>query len=219
MFYGVIHEGVLLDSKDVKYHLDEFKSGKVKTLFITGNSGSGKSTLARKMKEEMNITLYELDDIGWNDKYSDEQLKKEFPDMYGFLTGPGKQYRIVDGKINGIEVNSENFNQVNACADFIKYIASKKPRCIVEGIQIFLAISEKKIDIGLFENSALLIKGTSGAKSVYRGTKRDIEIDKKYNEKNLNGGGKLFKYVVDKVKYMLSDEASLKELRKHYKGR
>ena len=221
MFYGVIHEGYVFDSKDIKYQVEEFEQGKVKTLFITGLVGSGKSTLGRKYKEQFKIPLYQLDDIGWNDKYSDDQLKNEYPDMYNFLTGPGKKYRIIDGKINGVEVNSENFNDSEACGNFIKYILSKNPRCIVEGIQIFVAVADKQIDINSFEKSALFIKGTSGAKAVYRGTKRDIELDKEYPIYN-NGplkGKNLFKHVLTQIKFMLQDEKSLKELRNRYKNK
>jgi hypothetical protein len=216
MFYGVIHEGYILDSKDVKYQVDEFLKGEVKTLFITGQSGSGKSTVARKYKEELKIPCYELDDIGWNDKYAtEEDLKKVGPELYAFFTGPGKKYRIQPG------ATEIDFYSVQACADFIKFIISKNARCIVEGIQIFMALDEKMLDINVFENSALLIKGTSGAKSVYRGTKRDLEIDKKqqlFADTPLKGK-RLFTYVVEKIKYMLHDEKALKEMRNKYKNK
>ena len=76
MFYGIVHEGYILSEKDVKYQVDEFVEGKVKTLFITGHSGSGKSTLAHKYEKELGITCYMLDDIGWNDGFTDDQLKE-----------------------------------------------------------------------------------------------------------------------------------------------
>ena len=76
MFYGIINEGYVFDNKDIEYQVEEFKQGKVKTLFITGHCGSGKSTLGHKYEKELGITCYELDDIGWNYKLTDEQLKK-----------------------------------------------------------------------------------------------------------------------------------------------
>ena len=37
----VIKEGYIFDSKNIEYQVEEFKQGKVKTLFVTGMSGSG----------------------------------------------------------------------------------------------------------------------------------------------------------------------------------
>ena len=83
MFYGVIHEGYIFDSKDIKYQVEEFEQGKVKTLFVTGHSGSGKSTLGHKYEKELGITCYELDDIRANYNFTDDQLKEYGKEIYG----------------------------------------------------------------------------------------------------------------------------------------
>ena len=221
MFYGVVHEGYLLSEKDVNYQVEEFKQGKVRTLFVTGHSGSGKSTLAHKYEKELGINCYELDDIGWNQNFTDENLKEYGPEIYNWFMGPGKKYRIEPGtKIDATKDAPKNVVQwdlITASADFIKYILSKNTRCIVEGIEIFMALDEGKLKIEQFENSAMIIKGTSGIKSVYRSTKRDVEDDKKDNPDDPLKGTQLFKYVVSKVKYMLHDEGVLREMRKKYK--
>jgi ABC-type oligopeptide transport system ATPase subunit len=212
MFYGVINEGYIFDSKDIKYQVEEFEQGKVKTLFVTGHSGSGKSTLGHKYEKELGINCYELDDIGWNNGFTDEQLKEYGPEIYDWFNGPGKKYRL--------EVKKDakgDWDLIDASVDFIKYILSKNARCIVEGIEIFMAIDEGKLKIEQFENSAMVIKGTSGIKSVYRSTKRDVKEDKENNPDDPLTGKQLFKYVVSKVKYMLHDEGVLREMRKRYK--
>ena len=212
MFYGVINEGYIFDSKDIKYQVEEFEQGKVKTLFVTGHSGSGKSTLGHKYEKELGINCYELDDIGWNNGFTDEQLKEYGPEIYDWFNGPGKKYRL--------EVKKDakgDWDLIDASVDFIKYILSKNARCIVEGIEIFMAIDEGKLKIEQFKNSAIIIKGTSGFKSVYRSTKRDVKEDKEKNADDPLSGKQLFKYVVSKVKYMLHDEGVLREMRKRYK--
>jgi len=212
MFYGVINEGYIFDSKDIKYQVEEFEQGKVKTLFVTGHSGSGKSTLGHKYEKELGINCYELDDIGWNNGFTDEQLKEYGPEIYDWFNGPGKKYRL--------EVKKDakgDWDLIDASVDFIKYILSKNARCIVEGIEIFMAIDEGKLKIEQFKNSSIIIKGTSGFKSVYRSTKRDVKEDKEKNADDPLSGKQLFKYVVSKVKYMLHDEGVLREMRKRYK--
>lgn len=219
MFYGVVHEGYIFDSKDIKYQVEEFEQGKVKTLFITGHSGSGKSTLGHKYEEELKIPCYELDDIGWNYKFTDDQLKEYGKEIYDWLVkGPGKKYRLEKNPENEKESkNIVDWDLVQASSEFIKYILSKNARCIVEGIAIFQSLDEKLLTIEAFKKSAMIIMGTSAAKSTYRAMKRDYENDKKEDPKLKLKDAIPFHYLVSRVKYALQDEGSLKEMRKKYK--
>lgn len=79
---SIVREGYIFDSKNIEYQVDEFKQGKVKTLFVTGMSGSGKSTLAHKLEKELGINCYELDDIGTNYNFSDDNLKEYGQEIY-----------------------------------------------------------------------------------------------------------------------------------------
>ncbi len=45
-------------------------------IYIIGPVGSGKSTLARKMAEKYAIKMYELDQVVWNDKGENENIKR-----------------------------------------------------------------------------------------------------------------------------------------------
>ena len=212
MFYGAINEGYILSEKDIKYNIKEFESGKVKTLFITGQSGSGKSTLARKYQNKLKIPYYDLDTISINYQYTDDQIKEIGSDLWEFFNGTGKKYRSHPDPENPKRSIDADWNISECMADFVKYIISKKARCIVDGVQILQILDEKLIDVEIFKNSAVIIRGTSALKSVMRAMKRDY-IDNKPEV----GIKDAFKDFVYRVKWMLQDEASLKQLRKHYK--
>jgi adenylate kinase family enzyme len=215
MFYGIINEGYVFDNNDIEYNVEEFKQGKIKSLFITGHSGSGKSTLAHEYEKELGIKCYELDDIIYNFTLTNEQLKKYYgPELYEWIMGPGKQYRIDPDTTIG----EWKFNIIDASADFIKYILAKNVRCIVEGIWLYLALHKGILKIEEFKNSAMIIKGTSAAKSTVRALKRDYEYDKKYNPGIKLNDSIPFNYLVKRVKCALQDENILKEMRKNIKN-
>ena len=137
--------------------------------------------------------------------------------------GPGKKYRL-DPKVmeNNDPTKNPPANLVDwdlavASADFIKFILSKNARCIVEGIAIFQTLDEGIMKIEQFKNSAMIIKGTSAAKSTVRALKRDYANDKK-EDPNLKLKDALpFHYLVSRIKYALHDEGVSTEMRKEYK--
>lgn len=58
----------------------------MKKIYIIGAVGTGKTTLAKKMSEEFNIPMFELDKVVWNDesgnvKRSDEEVQKLFEEI------------------------------------------------------------------------------------------------------------------------------------------
>ena len=211
MFYGVIHEGYILDSKDIKYQVEEFEQGKVKTLFITGQSGSGKTTIGRKYQEQLKIPCYELDDLDFNGNFSDDNLKEYGKEMYEFFQGPGKKYRLSDSSNNLAD------KLMDASIDFIKFILSRNARCIVEGVEIYYAIGMKKINIDAFKNCSVIIKGTSAIKSSIRAVKRNYENDKKANPDIKLKDSTSFGEFISRIKESLKDESLLKKLREKYK--
>ena len=210
MFYGVIHEGYILSEKDVKYQVEEFESGKVKTLFITGQSGSGKSTLGRKYAEDLKVPIYGLDEVISNYKYTDEQLKEIGQDLYDYFQSDGSDFRI--SKRSEVRVPLVNSKK------FIEFILKRNSRCIVEGIHIFLLFSEDMLNIDKLKNSAILIKGTSGLKSAYRSVKRDYESDKKEDPNIKLKVCINFNYIKNKIQDMIKDEKNIKSLRKKVKS-
>lgn len=58
----------------------------MKKIYIIGAVGSGKTTMARKMSEKLNIKMYQLDKVVWDDengniKRTDEEVEKLFNDI------------------------------------------------------------------------------------------------------------------------------------------
>ena len=200
MFYGVIHEGYIISEKDIRYQVEEFESGKLKTLFITGQSGSGKSTIARKYAEELKVPIYGLD----------EQLKEIGQDLYDYFQSDGSDFRI--SKKSEVRVPLVNSKK------FIEFILKRNSRCIVEGIHIFLLFSEDMLNIDKLKNSAIIIKGTSGLKSAYRSVKRDYESDKKEDPNIKLKDCINFNYIKGKIQDMIKDEKNIKSLRKKVKS-
>ena len=223
---STVNEGYIFDSKIVKYQVEEFESGKVKTLFVTGMSGSGKSTLGHKYEKDLGINCYELDDIGFNDKFTDDNLKEYGKEIYDWFKGPGKKYRMDPDRyresLNNPDIKLDykeyDWDLDEACADFIKYILSKNARCIVEGIEIFMCLDSKLLNIEQFKNSAMIVMGTSAAKSTYRALKRDYENDKKEDPSIKLKDAIPFDYLKNRIKYALQDEKALKELRNKIKN-
>jgi adenylate kinase family enzyme len=208
MFYGVIQEGYIFDNKDIRYNVEEFEQGKVKTLFITGHSGSGKSTLGHKYEKKLNITCYELDDVIFNYGFSDDQLKEYGSEIYSFFTGPGKKYRIDEApkrEKNGNVIFP--FDCLECIKDFIKFILSKNARCVVEGIYLYMLLYKKLLTADNFKNSAVIIKGVSASKSTYRALKRDYNEDKEKNKIT-------FDYLKFRIIDMLKNENMIKDMRK-----
>lgn len=213
-----LEEGYIFDSKDIKYRVDEFESGDIKTLFVTGMSGSGKSTAGHKYEKDLGIPCYELDDLGINHHFTDAQLREYGPEMSGFFKGPGKKYRLHPDPKNPKWITDDpDWDEVEVSAEFIKYILSKKARCIVEGIGIFMAIDEKRLSIEDFKDSAMIIKGTAAVKSTYRAIRRDYINDKKEDPNLKLKDAVPFHYLVSRIKYMLQDEKMLSKMRKWYK--
>ena len=206
MFYGIINEGYVFDNKDIEYQVEEFKQGKVKTLFITGHSGSGKSTLGRKYAEELKVPIYGLDEVIDNYKYTDEQLKEIGQDLYDYFQSDGSDFRI--SKRSEVRVPLVNSKK------FIEFILKRNSRCIVEGIHIFALFSYDMLNIDKLKNSAIIIKGTSGLKSAYRSIKRDYLKDKEEDPNIKITDTLTFDYLKDKLSVMLKDEKVIKEIRK-----
>jgi energy-coupling factor transporter ATP-binding protein EcfA2 len=216
MFYGVIQEGYVFDNKDIRYNVEEFEQGKVKTLFITGHSGSGKSTLGHKYSEDLKIPCYELDNVLLNHRYKNiEDMKKDGPDLYEFFTGEGARFRLEKNpKDPETGKKALPFSPLMCIKSFIEFILKKNARCVVEGCHIYVLLYENVINLDMLKNSAIIIKGTSGIKSVYRSVKRDYLKDKEEDPNIKITDALTFDYLKNKLNYMFKDEKVIKEIRK-----
>jgi cytidylate kinase len=170
--YTESSQPLLISEKDVEYRVDDFKNHKVPVLWITGLSGGGKSTIAKKISEEMKCERFCIDDVegfinlfikndnktmeGWiytnpNFKVIQDYLKKN-PDT-GYQEDDNKWNKFESNVIELIAKKHSNFNQI-----------------IIEGVQIPTIFRYKK---SIFNNSAIIIKGTSVTTSIIRRIKRD----------------------------------------------
>lgn len=211
----ILNEGYFFDSKDVKYQVDDFVKGKVKTLFICGHSGSGKSTLGSKYEKELGVVCYGLDDVLHNAGFTDDQLKEYGKEIYEFFTGPGNKYRMDKSAARQKNGNYVfEFDPMQCIADFIKFIISKNARCIVEGIYLYILLHNHYMRIEEFKNCAMIIKGTSSAKSTYRALKRDYKSDKQQDPNIKLTDAITFDYLKFRITDMFRNEKLIKEMRK-----
>lgn len=162
---------VKLDNKDICLHIDEWTSGKQKTLIITGYCGSGKSTLTDKLARKYNARFISLDmfeNYIWSggettDSYANDEYIVDFVKSHDILS-QSKNCKQPD------KVSAE-------CVDaFIKYCISKatteNERIIIEGYQIY-AYTDPKNWIGL----PIIIMGTGYNKSAFQKTMRDVKAE------------------------------------------
>ena len=168
-----INESLLINKPDIYYNKYKFDMGEINLCAVVGLSGSGKSTLAHSMEKD-NVEVYEYDDVCWNEKFSDENLK-EYGDMiYSFFNGIGKKYRGTKPEV-GTDDDKKELRKYyyDLITDFTKYAISyaqahKDKKFAIEGIELLTTISPS-----VFDKYAVYIKRTSVINSSIRAAKRD----------------------------------------------
>ena len=166
----------MVSEPDLYYNEDSFNSGDTNICFILGHSGSGKSMMARTL-EGNDIEHIELDDLLLiKDHFTMDELK-DYSDMfYSFFNGEGAKYYIgLDERENIPKEDYEDkvfIDFVNYAMEYAKHHRDKK--YIIDGIWIYLYFDDPSV----FEDYAVLIKGTSFLKSKIRVMKREMQRDK-----------------------------------------
>ena len=168
-----VNESLLINKPDIYYNKYKFDMDEINLCAVVGLSGSGKSTLAHSMEKD-NVEVYEYDDVCWNEKFSDENLK-EYGDMiYTFFNGIGKKYRGTKPKVGADDDKKELRKYYSdLITDFTKYAISyakahKDKKFVIEGIELLTTISPN-----VFDKYAVYIKRTSVINSSIRAAKRD----------------------------------------------
>lgn len=163
---------LFISEKDVEYRLDDFKNHKVPVLWITGLSGGGKTTTTKKLANEMSCECFSIDNVEQfvklfiknNMKKMDEWIhwNPNFKIIHDYLKkNPETGYQEDDDKWYKFESN---------IIELIVKAHSNSNPIIIEGIQIPTIFRYKK---SIFNNSAIIIKGTSITTSIMRRIKRD----------------------------------------------
>ena len=207
-----INESVLFNSKDFVYNLDKFEQEKTNILFITGYSGGGKSYLSRELAKKYNVELVEYDVISFIYKHKNKIDKNSLIGRFFSENVLAKKY-LESGK------KDLQYSIDVLYPELMGFIQLNNYRCIVEGMQVFMAIEAGAVDENFYRDYAMIIKGTSAIKSSFRAIKRDFGPDRPDNyskptfEKlksilrrlknmavNINGNEKAFKSIKDNLK-------------------
>lgn len=148
----------------------------IRKIYIIGPVGSGKTTLANKLSKKLNIKMYELDKVVWDD--DNGNIKRDLDDI-------NKRFKIIIDKSSWIieDVGRKKFREGIKKADIVYYLNLNKTdiykRCITRWIK-------QKIGIEKFNyNPTLkgLIQMLSWAKNDIRNKGEKIEYIKKNSKK------------------------------------
>lgn len=189
-------------NRDIQKNLDKWISHKYNILFVTGLSGSGKSTLAEEYEKKYHAHMIELDGIQHDYDSSGKDILAKCKDMPAFKYL--REYYASDNPTH--EFTKKEADAFRAVIKKIISIcrADTKTLYIIEGIQLY-----ELFDANFFSGKPLIIKGTSMAKSVIRGHKRDF-TDK---DGSLDTKGFIVS-LPQRVKYTLDDNSQLRNFKK-----
>lgn len=163
-------ENVIIDRDDLYINMDKFESGKCNVILVTGFSGSGKSTLGKEMVAKYKCDdHFELDALEWwfDGMISEDELKEGMPPIYDWLIHNKKLmnlHRPTNAEIARM-MNKLIPHVINWCRK------NKNKKYVVDGIQLYESWAEN--DRCNYLEYPMVLKGTSGLKSVYRAMKRN----------------------------------------------
>lgn len=163
-------ENVIIDRDDLYINMDKFESGKCNVILVTGFSGSGKTTLGKEMVAKYKCDdHFELDALEWwfNGMISEDELKEGMPPIYDWLIHNKKVmnlHRPTNAEIARM-MNKLIPHVINWCRK------NKNKKYVVDGIQLYESWAEN--DKCNYLEYPMVLKGTSGLKSVYRAMKRN----------------------------------------------
>ncbi len=163
-------ENVIIDRDDLYINMDKFESGKCNVILVTGFSGSGKSTLGKEMVAKYKCDdHFELDALEWwfDGMINEDQLKEGMPPIYDWLIHNKKLmnlHRPTNAEIARM-MDKLIPHVINWCRK------NKNKKYVVDGIQLYESWAEN--DRCNYLEYPIVLKGTSGLKSMYRAMKRN----------------------------------------------
>ena len=163
-------ENVIIDRDDLYINMDKFESGKCNVILVTGFSGSGKSTLGKEMVAKYKCDdHFELDALEWwfDGMISEDELKEGMPPIYDWLIHNKKLMNLHRPTTAEIARMMDKLipHVINWCRK------NKNKKYVVDGIQLYESWAEN--DRCNYLEYPIVLKGTSGLKSMYRAMKRN----------------------------------------------
>ena len=142
-------------------------------IFITGLSGSGKSFLSRKISEEKNAKVFQVE---WLIHYKHCDL--EFKDFLDRFIDRYDIREYVNNKWNNSKYEDDNLELKKYINLLLKEFIDNykdKGNYIVEGLQLFTLI-----DYAIIKDYYVIVKGTSSFNSLKNRIKRDYQKRRDY---------------------------------------
>jgi shikimate kinase len=156
--YKIVSESMVFSQNDLTLHLNKWKQGIVKSLFIIGYLGSGKSVSGRKIAKQYNATYIELD------VYRDDEMDK--------LAKKKGIANMTDEESESIW--DEVFDKLE------QRIKLGNERLVIEGVDLLFMNRQLVLE------QAVIIKGTSAFKSTYRAWVRNMKHKSESGYRNKN---------------------------------
>jgi ABC-type dipeptide/oligopeptide/nickel transport system ATPase component len=184
-----------------------FNGSKDNVLFVTGLSGSGKSYLAKKLADDIEAKVFQIE---WliHYKHCDKTFKKfldEFIDKYNIRDYVNRKWDNEKCEDDNVELK----RYINLLVK--EFIDSRdEQKYIVEGLQLFTLV-----DFDLIKDYYIIVKGTSSINSLKNRIKRDYFKRKKYK---LLDKAKWFVKVIKQSKtYQFKHRKKLNEFMEEFK--
>lgn len=163
-------ENVIIDRDDLYINMDKFESGKCNVILVTGFSGSGKSTLGQDMVSKYKCDDHiELDALEWwfNKAITEDELKNGLTPIYDWLIHHKSEMNME--KPTEKQIMEMYDDAIPYVINWCKKHSDKK--YVIDGIQLYENWANKgKCQ---YLSYPMVLKGTSGLKSIYRAMKRN----------------------------------------------
>lgn len=208
-------ENVIIDRDDLYINMDKFESGKCNVILVTGFSGSGKSTLGQEMVSKYKCDDHiELDALEWwfNKAITEDELKNGLTPIYDWLIHHKSKMNME--KPTEKQIMEMYDDVIPYVINWCKKHSDKK--YVIDGIQLYENWANKgKCQ---YLSYPMVLKGTSGLKSIYRAMKRNGNriIDLPFYLKWLARSNKQVDALYKAMKEAYENEEVTEEVHEHH---
>ena len=208
-------ENVIIDRDDLYINMDKFESGKCNVILVTGFSGSGKSTLGQEMVSKYKCDDHiELDALEWwfNKAITEDELKNGLTPIYDWLIHHKSEMNME--KPTEKQIMEMYDDAIPYVINWCKKHSDKK--YVIDGIQLYENWANKgKCQ---YLSYPMVLKGTSGLKSIYRAMKRNGNriIDLPFYLKWLARSNKQVDALYKAMKEAYENEEVTEEVHEHH---